>query len=113
MTIQKEERPLPPEVKPPSCVTYKAKMPRFRGLGKPPSHFLCAGPTKSGKTCLAVNLLFALKDLPVRVWVFSPTCKTDDENYGPIQKFTYAPKSQGGLGVDPSEETTFETWDDA
>ena len=54
-----------------------------------------------------------MKELPVRVWIFSPTCKTDEENNGPIRKWIYSPKSQGGLGVDPSEETMFETWDEA
>ena len=108
-----EDRPLPPEVKPASCATYKVKMPRFRGLGKPPGHYLISGPTKSGKTCLAQNLLFAMRDLPVRVWIFSPTCKTDEENYGPIRRWIYAPKSSGGLGVDPGEERMFETWDEA
>ena len=55
----------------------------------------------------------ALHDLPVRLWVFSPTCRTDEENYGPIRKFIYAPRSQGGLGVPPEEEAMFETWDEA
>ena len=54
-----------------------------------------------------------MKGLPVRVWIFSPTCKTDEENYGPIRKWIYAPTPQGGLGVDPSEETMFGTWDEA
>ena len=54
-----------------------------------------------------------MKELPNRIWIFSPTCKTDEENYGPIRKWICTPKSQGGLGVDPGEETMFETWDDA
>ena len=54
-----------------------------------------------------------MRDLPVRVWIFSPTCGTDGENYGPTRRFTYAPKSFGGLAVPPGEETMVETWDEA